>query len=74
MNDPQIRIKALWTQYGPRFHHKNRNTDCVSDCDSWILAGHDLQNWLDRHHAGKTPIFYGPSEESARIGWEQSNR
>jgi len=74
MNESQIRIKALWTQYGPRFHYENRNTDCVSDHDSWILAGYDLQGWLDRNHAGKTPIFYGPSAESAQIGWEQSNR
>ena len=70
----QIKIKAMWTHYGPRFHHAGKNTDCVSDHSSWTLAGYDLQNWIQRNHPGATPVFYGPSAESAKQGWEESNK
>ena len=74
MKNNEIRIKAMWTNYGPRYHFKGRNTDCVSDHDSWQLAAYDLERWIERNHPGSTPIFYGPSAESAKEGWEQWNR
>jgi hypothetical protein len=66
-----IKIKALWTNYGPRFHHAGKNTDCVSDTDSWTIAAYDLDRWIERNHPGKTPVFYGPSAASAKQGWEE---
>jgi hypothetical protein len=66
-----IKIKALWTNYGPRFHHAGKNTDCVSDTDSWAIAAYDLDRWIERNHPGKTPVFCGPSAASAKQGWEE---
>jgi hypothetical protein len=65
-----IRIKAFWSNYGPRFHHSGKNTDCVSG-DSWETAAYDLDRWIERNHPGKTPVFYGPSAASAKQGWEE---
>jgi hypothetical protein len=69
-----IRIKALWTMFGPRFHYAGRNTDSVGDHSSWTLAGYDLQKWIDRNHPGTTPTFYGPCATSAAEGWNESNK
>lgn len=69
-----IRIRALWTLYGPRYHHAGRNTDCVSNTDSWEIAAYDLQRWLERHHPGTTPEFYGPDAKSAQEGWDKWNK
>jgi hypothetical protein len=70
----EIRIKAMWTMYGPRFHHAGKNTDCVGDHSSWTLAGYDLQKWMTRNHPGARPIFYGPCATSAFYSWEESNK
>ncbi len=64
-----IRIRALWTLYGPRFHHAGRNTDCVRPHDSWTLAAYDLICWIERNHSGKSPVFYGPEAKAAEEGW-----
>lgn len=74
MKNNEIKIKALWTQYGPRFHYKNRNTDCVSDHDSWVLAAYDLEMWIARNFPGANPVFSGPSAKSAQDGWDEWNR
>jgi len=69
-----IRIRALWTNYGPRFHHAGKNTDCVSDHNSWTLAAYDLDKWIERNHPGATPLFYGPCADFAQEGWEHSQK
>ncbi len=66
-----IKIKAFWTNYGPRFHHAGKNTDCVSDCDSWEIAVYDLDRWIERNHPGKTPVFTGSSAEFAAEAWSK---
>ena len=70
----EIRIKAVWTNYGPRYHHAGKNTQCMGDTDSWVIAAHGLERWIERNHPGKTPVFYGPSAKCAQEGWEEWNR
>lgn len=69
-----IKIKAQWTQYGPRFQHKGRRTDCESDADSWAIAAYGLMRWIENNHPNATPEFYGPSAESAKEGWIKANK
>jgi len=68
-----IRIKAFWTNYGPRFHCGGKNTDCVSDCDSWEVAVYDLDRWIERNHPGATPVFYGAHGEFGAEAWKRIN-
>lgn len=67
--NPTIRIKAIWTQYGPRYQHAGRNTDCVGDTDSWTIAAFSLAKWIEWNHPGCVPEFYGASAKSAKEGW-----
>lgn len=67
-----IRIKAIWTQYGPRYHHAGRNTDCVGDTDSWTIAAFSLAKWIEWNHPGCVPEFYGASALSAQEGWAEA--
>jgi hypothetical protein len=65
-----IRIKAFWSNYGPRFHHAGKNTDCMRDHDSWDQAAYDLDRWIERNYPGATPVFYGKSAEFAKESWD----
>lgn len=62
-----MKIKAVWTSYGPQFYHKGKK---VANGESWIRACYDLENYLEHSGLSGEPTFYGSSASCARESWE----
>ena len=73
-NTNQIKIKAKWTNYGPKYYIGGKRLNCEGDTDSWVIAAYGLWSWMDRYHPGASPVFCGPSAEQAKKGWEDFNK
>lgn len=67
----KIRIKARWTNYGPKFYVAGRRIDCVRETEFWSVAVSDLDRWLWQNMPGVWPEFYGDSAEIATKEWDR---